>query len=255
MHPLDFVVIPSGTGWIGSTSEEIEACVETWAHRLAEPEFTTEQFSKWILKEFPKHPVRFDSFRLTRFPITNDQYRAFLDDVGGPVPESIVRSEADNCPVWGVSYTDCERFGSWIGATLRKICRLPTEAEWEYAARGPDNLEYPYGNQFDAAKGNSLESGKGRVTSVHDYEAYPSGFGICDMAGNVEEWTSSRYQAYPNGITVEDELTRTCGIDYRVLRGGSFCRNGDLTRCARRHGPHPGSTYRYRGFRLLMVEG
>ena len=253
---MDFVSIPAGTAWIGSTGEEVEACVRDWSGRLAEPQFTEELFRTWLLKEFPKHPVRFEAFKLGRFPVTNIQYREFADDTGALLPESIDRGQgqADDCPVWGVSYDDCERFASWLSARLGKRCSLPTEAEWEYAARGPDGWQYPYGNEFDPAKCNTLESGVGSVTSVHAYEAYPSGFGVCDLAGNVEEWTASRYSPYPNGPLIEDELTVQCGANYRVLRGGSFARTGDLTRCARRHGPHPGSVYRYRGFRIRLAE-
>jgi formylglycine-generating enzyme required for sulfatase activity len=162
--------------------------------------------------------------------------------------------ESGDWPVWGVSFDDCCRFADWMGYRLGQKARLPIEAEWEYAARGPNRNEFPFGNEFDSSKCNTIESGIGHPTPVDRYCAFSSGFGICDMAGNVEEWTSSRYSPYPGGDWVEDDLTRFCGRRYRVLRGGSFARSGDLTRCARRHGPHPEGPFRFRGFRLLLED-
>ena len=72
------------------------------------------------------------------------------------------------------------------------------------------------------------------------------------MAGNVEEWTDSRYEAYPGGTVIDDDLLQILGQGYPVLRGGSFELGGDLTRSARRHGPHPGAKFRITGFRLVQ---
>jgi formylglycine-generating enzyme required for sulfatase activity len=72
------------------------------------------------------------------------------------------------------------------------------------------------------------------------------------MAGNVEEWTSTDYHPYPNGSFVADDLAYGSRDGYKILRGGSFARSGDLARCARRHGPHPDPVFRYRGFRLVQ---
>jgi formylglycine-generating enzyme required for sulfatase activity len=255
MHAIEFISIPQGTAWIGSTIEEAAACVDEWSTRLAQPEFTRQSFKTWVQKEVPRHAVPLRRFRMSRYPVTNAQFDEFLSAESGMTPESMTAHAGPDSPVWGVTYEECERFASWMGKRLGLVCRLPTEEEWEYAARGPEQFRYPYGNDFDPSRCNVLESGIGSTTPVDRFAASPSGFGICDMAGNVEEWTSSRYAPYPGGTRVDDALTEECGPDYHVLRGGSFSRTGDLTRCARRHGPHPGAVYRFRGFRLVAVEG
>lgn len=248
---MDFVPLPGGPAVVGSTTEEVAACVEQWASRLVDPSYTPEAFRRWILKEVPRHVVRLAPFRMSRFPVTNGEYFRFARQEHMALPESIALDQPAEWPVWGVSYPDCRRFAVWMGAATGAGCRLPTESEWEYAARGPDRSEYPFGNQFDAGKCNTVEAAIGHPTAVDTYAAHASAFGICDMAGNVEEWTASRYRPYEGGTVIEDDLSAVCGHDYRILRGGSFARNGDLARCARRHGPHPGPAFRYRGFRLV----
>lgn len=251
---MEFVSIPRGVGLIGTTLEEVDGCVRDWADRLAHVSYTREKFRTWILKEIPRHAVELGPLRMGRFPVTNEEYGEFLREGDTTQPESILLGESGDWPVWGVSYEDCCRFAVWIGARLGERSRLPTEAEWEYAARGPDRNEYPFGNEFVPSRCNTIESGIGHPTPVDRYRFFPSGFGVCDMAGNVEEWTSSRYYPYPGGELIEDDLTAECGKEYRILRGGSFARSGDLARCARRHGPHLGSCFRFRGFRLVLED-
>jgi formylglycine-generating enzyme required for sulfatase activity len=240
------VFIPGGVAHVGSTIAEVESCVEEWADRLADPAYRRDVFREWLMKEVPRHEVALDDFEIGRFPVTNARYARFLaaGEDGGTPPESIALGEPGDHPVWGVAYEDAERYAAAHG------CRLPSEAEWERAARGPDGLRYPFGDTFDARCCNTLEAAIGTTTAVDRYAAHASGFGVCDMAGNVEEWTSSRYAPYPGGRYVADDLTAHGGRDYRILRGGSFARSGDLARCARRHGPHPDPPFRHRGFRL-----
>jgi len=128
---------------------------------------------------------------------------------------------------------------------------LPTEFQWEYAARGFSEQEYPYGPTFAAAKANSKQSGLGWTTSVQHYAVHPSAMGVCDMAGNVEEWTRSVFRPFPGGCLIEDDLSSLL-VDYHVLRGGSFCLGSDLTRCSRRHGPHPDPIFRFISSRIVM---
>jgi formylglycine-generating enzyme required for sulfatase activity len=251
---VEFVSIPRGISIIGTTQEEAELCVREWADRLADVSYTPQKFRAWILKEVPRYSIELGPFQMGRFPVSNDDYREFMSAEEIAAPESIIRREIGEWPVWGVSYEACCCFADWMSAKLDQKARLPTEAEWEYAARGPDGNQYPYGNEFMASKCNTIESGIGHPTPVDRYASFPSGFGICDMAGNVEEWTSTRYYPYPGGMLIEDDLTAECGKNYRILRGGSFARSGDLARCARRHGPHPSAPFRFRGFRLLLEE-
>ncbi|MBA2497312.1 MAG: SUMF1/EgtB/PvdO family nonheme iron enzyme [Acidimicrobiia bacterium] len=219
--------------------------------RLIDPSFAT-SFRRWLQKEHPKTTVVVEGFHISRFPVTNGEYVRFLEAAGGPPPESIASGEPDDHPVWGVDCSDAERFCGWYGRNAHRPCRLPTEAEWEYAARGPSGREYPFGDEFDPSRCNTIESGIGTTTPVDRYPHGASEWGVYDLAGNVEEWTADLYRPYPGGRFVDDDLSDAAGGTYRVLRGGSFARGGDLARCARRHGPYPGPDYRYRGFRVVL---
>lgn len=247
----ELVAIPGGTLQMGSTLAQLDACVRYWSSRLMDPSFSSSEFRRWLTKEYPQHPVVVRALRMSRFPVTNGEYAAFLRATGGPRPESIAAAEPDDHPVWGVGYAEAERYCAWRGEEIGEVCRIPTEAEWEYAGRGPSQREYPFGDEFDSRRCNTAEAAVGRTTPVDRYPEGASEWGIFDLAGNVEEWTSDFYAPYPGGQFVHDDLSQLGGGAYRVLRGGSFARGGDLARCARRHGPHPGADYRYRGFRVV----
>ena len=245
---LDLVDVPGGAVTIGSTRAEVEACVEQWGTRLVDPAFVP-RFASWIEKEHPAHQVEVHAFSIGRFPVTNREFRSFVDAGGASAP-SLDRGEPDDHPVWGVALEDASAYARWLGAQIGRALRLPTEPEWECAARGPDHDEYPFGAVFDASRCNTVEGGPGRTTPIDRYADHASGWGVCDLAGNVEEWTSSLYAPYPGGVWIEDDVSIAAGGPYPILRGGLFTRGGDLARCARRHGPVPGDDYRYRGFRL-----
>ena len=145
-------------------------------------------------------------------------------------------------------------FLDWVSKKIDRPCRLPTEEEWEFAARGMDRREYPFGERFEAEACNTIESGIGQTTPVDKYDRGVSPFGIYDMAGNVEEWTRTIYRPYLGGRFIEDDIATSCKGEYHVLRGGSFSLGGDLARCARRHGPHPDPQFRFRGFRVAYSD-
>ena len=251
MH--DIISIPAGVLAMGSSSEEVRYCVEEWQSRLLDDSYIP-VFESWISKESPLHSVQIPAFRAMRFPVTNRDFGLYLSAHGGVTPESIAIGMPDDHPVWGVSLDQAVTFAQWRGSIDKLPWRLPTEAEWEWMAAGPEKLRYPYGNEFDSRCCNTFESGVYRSTPVHAYPQGKSWCGAYDMAGNVEEWTASRYAPYPGGQFVNDDLTELVGSDYPILRGGSFELGGDLTRCSRRHGPHPGKPFRITGFRLVYDE-
>jgi len=252
---FDLVDVSGGVFSMGSTTEEARRCVDFWKDRLADPTYEASQFHQWILKECPTCTVTVEPFQITRFPVTNAEYRCFVAATNGTTPESLRIDEPPDHPVWGVSFEDAEAYTGWAASVSGKRCRLPTEAQWEYAARGPSRLQYPFGDAFDAEACNTMESGIGGTTPVDRYARGSSPFGVLDMAGNVEEWTASLYEPYPGGTFIHDELSRTLGPRYRILRGGSFARGGDLARCARRHGPLRAPQFRFTGFRLAVLTG
>ena len=118
-------------------------------------------------------------------------------------------------------------------------------------AAGPEARRYPFGDDFDPSLCNTVESGFGETTPIDAYPRGASWCGVRELAGNVEEWTSSQYEPYPGGICVDDDLREAVGSRYPILRGGSFALGGDLARSARRHGPHPVERFRVCGFRLV----
>ena len=246
----DMIYIPAGSFVQGSDLPEIEECVEYWGDKLVEESFTKDVFRQWIMKEYPPFRVDINAFYLSKYPVTNSQYAKFVNATGSRAPESLVLDKPWNHPVWGINLEDIDRFLKWLNKNSAISFRLPSESEWEYAARGADNNDYPFGKTFNCHYCNTIESGINDTTPVDIYEQYHSYFGICDMAGNVEEWTSTYYSSYQNGIFIEDDLVKTLGQNYPVTRGGSFNRGGDLARCARRHGPYPSPDYKYIGFRI-----
>ncbi len=251
---LEMIRLPGGVFAMGSSQEEVDEATDWWAPRLLDPSFTKDALRTWLMKEWPKHEVRVRPFAICRFPITNGQFRMFASRCEQP-PESLLAEEPDDHPVWGVSHPVASAYCSWLSSTSTTVFRLPAEAEWEYAARGPSGTEYPFGDRFDATLCNTAESGVGRTTPVDRYTHAASEWGVVDLAGNVEEWTGDFYRPYPGARFVGDDLIAANGVSYPVLRGGSFARGGDLARCARRHGPHPGREYRYRGFRVATDVG
>jgi formylglycine-generating enzyme required for sulfatase activity len=209
---------------------------------------------RWLRKECPRHTVSLRSFRIARFLVTNQEYRDFLIDTRYPELPTCwtfrrFPRERANHPVYGISAADADAYAAWLAHKTGRMFRLPTEAEWEYAAGGPHGFEYPWGDEFDVTRTNTAESGIFDTTPVGVFPRGCSPFGLADMAGNVEEYVADTYAPYPGGCEVEDHLASTLG-EYRVARGGSFARFRDLARTRRRHGPNPQSPTYAMGLRL-----
>lgn len=247
-----FLEVPAGNYRIGTSREGIEACVRDWREKLINPCYSEAAFREWIEKEYPERPIAIDKFELSQTLVTNAEAREFVRATGAAVPESIATELPHDHPVWGVSLEWARQFAEWKSKGDEKFeYRLPTEIEWEIAARGTDSRQYPYGHVFDSSAANTVESGVGSTTPVTQYLNTPGPFGHLDLAGNVEEWVSTGYYVYPGGRAIRDDLLERLGPNYPILRGGSFCCGGDLSRSARRHGPFPIPLFRFTGFRLV----
>ncbi len=168
--------------------------------------------------ERPQREVDLDAFYIDRYEVTNAEFKQVL-------PQHTFQKEKDKCPVTGISFKQASEYAQAAGK------RLPTEAEWEKAARGIDGREYPWGAEFNKDLCNFDGSGTGAVVRVGQYKLGASPFGSQDMAGNAYEWTSSWYQAYPGNT----DVTKEYGQVFRVLRGGSYTTDRFHVRCARRH--------------------
>jgi formylglycine-generating enzyme required for sulfatase activity len=240
------VDVSGGRVQIGLAPEEVSAVLARVAGLGLE--------RSWIEKECPRHSVTLEAFRLARFPVTNSEYRDFLIDTGHPeLPSSwsfrqFPQSHA-NHPVYTVSAGAADAYVRWLAQRTGRRFRLPTEAEWEWAAAGPHGLEFPWGAHFDADKCNTAETGLFDTSPVGAFVGGESPFGIADLAGNVEEYVAGDYAAYPGGVYIADHLVQIQG-DYRIARGGSFARFRDLARTRRRHGHNPRSATYAMGFRV-----
>src|SRR5690606_27070268 len=136
----------------------------------------------------------------------------FLEDQSIPLTESLQVDNREDLPVWGISLEQAQRYANWMSDRDPEYnYRLPTEVEWEIAARGPDFREDPYGNAFDPKAANTVESGIGQTSPVHAHAHAPGPFGHLDLAGNVEEWVCTKYFVYPGGKVVVDNLYETFG--------------------------------------------
>ena len=186
----------------------------------------------------PPHPVSVASFYMARTPVTNAQFQRFVAATGYKPEgdwEACARRWGPKAPVVRMSYPDATAYASWAGM------RLPTEAEWEYAARGTDGRTYPWGAAWDPQRCRSSMGGGGfSAGSPAPVGSYPSGaspFGCLDMAGNVLQWCSSRYQPYP--YDAADGREDAGAADVRVQRGGAWYLNF--------YAGYFSTTYRYNG--------
>jgi formylglycine-generating enzyme required for sulfatase activity len=237
--------IPAGRVRLGSDPSEVGRVTDRWRHAGV--------IEDWIAKECPAHEVDVPAFRIALYPVTNAEYRRFLEETGSSALPSSWRfgcypDGLGNHPVWTVPPEAADAYAAWLAEHTGRGFRLPTEAEWEYAAAGPEGREFPWGDAFEPDRANTVEHGPLSTTPIGVYPAGRSPFGVHDMAGNVEEYTADDYRPYPGGAAVADDLAVTRGT-YRVARGGSFTRFGDLARTRRRHGWYDRAIYAM-GFRL-----
>jgi formylglycine-generating enzyme required for sulfatase activity len=177
--------------------------------------------------ERPAHVVTISyDYWIARFCVTNELYNIYLLEKGEMHPVNNWDSKKDH-PVVYISWGEAMSYCEWLNRLCKNdfpenlLLRLPTEAEWEKAARGSGGYEFPWGNIFDKNKCNSLEGSKGDTTPVGLYSPEGDSFyGCADMAGNVFEWTHSLKKDYPYNILDGREDNKALGL--RVLRGGSF---------------------------------
>ena len=215
--------------------------------------------------EFPPHRVYLPEFHIGRFPITNLQYAAFVEATASPTPESWPEGSMppgrEEHPVVTVLWKEARAFCAWLGEATGKAIRLPTEAEWEKAARGTDGRIYPWG---DAPPDHSLcnfDRQVGDTTPVGRYSPQgDSPYGCADVAGNVWEWCSTKYRPYAYQVgDGREELQPDGGLeglrayDRRVVRGGSYIYDERDIRCATRFRSNPDHRDRHVGFRVVMV--
>lgn len=218
-----------------------------------------------LANEFPQQHLVLEHYRISRVPVTNAQYHAFCAATGHAAPghwrAAAPAAGTGLCPVTYVTWHDAQAFCAWA-----KV-RLPSEAEWEKAARGPLTMEadaapnqrwWPWGDtlpdatrcHFDGHSQGLAPAAQG-VLPVGQFPLGASPYGVLDLAGHVWEWTNSRYRAYPYRADDGREDLRQPGA--RVVRGGSYQDGPGPIRCAARHSMVCGVRDVYIGFRVAAT--
>jgi serine/threonine-protein kinase len=205
--------------------------------------------------ELPVHLVRLSAFYIDQFEVTNGRYQTCVNEGVCQPPAnrgSFTRSayfgatDFADYPVLGVTWDQAASLCAWEGGK-----RLPTEAEWEYAATGGDGRRFPWGNEFD---GTLLPTTSNDTVAVGSFPGGISPFGIYDMAGNVLEWVADYYDSLFYAESVEADPIGPDFGDERVLRGGSFGNtNGDFYTATRRYHLTPNTTEVDIGFRCALT--
>lgn len=196
----------------------------------------------------PKGGQTFDvpAFSIAKYPVTNKQYAEYVKERGKePKYWNDSKWNEPMQPVVGVSWHDSITFCDWLSEKSGDKILLPTEQQWQRTAQGDDGRKFPWGNQWDASRCNSEESGIGKTTPVTAYEGKgDSPYGVIDMSGNVWEWCLTAWRTGDNSVN---------GFDVRrVLRGGSWDDSDSRARAVYRLSNSPGSRYFYSGFRLCV---
>jgi formylglycine-generating enzyme required for sulfatase activity len=202
-------------------------------------------------REKPRHTMYLPEYYIARTPVTNAQYAVFVQAVNHKLPlhwnAGKPPAGKEDHPVVKVSWYDAIAYCNWLTKATGRPYRLPSEAEWEKGGRGTDERIYPWGNQWDASKCNSLESGAGDTTPVTSHPHGVSPYDLLDMAGNVWEWTCSLWGFYSKEPDFKYAYDRQDGREnlkadsdtLRVLRGGAFNFPLAYTRCAFRGRGYP----------------
>jgi formylglycine-generating enzyme required for sulfatase activity len=208
--------------------------------------------------ELPQHELTLPGYWIGRTQVTVAQWCSFVNESGHKADASSLK-DPDDHPVRYVNWHDAMAYCRWWSEKTDLALSLPSEAEWEKAAswdagadgRLPGKRIYPWGNEFDSQKCNTSESGIGTTTPVGKYSPQgDSPYGCADMAGNVWEWTRSKFKPYP--YKADDGCESLEGGEARVLRGGSWSRPQDGACAAYRSPDDPHDRGSVGGFRLVV---
>lgn len=237
VEELVMIHIPAGPFLMGISEEQID--------QLARINDSAKKWKEkgYFRREQPQHTVTLASYYMSKYSVTVGEYRVFIraggyqisrywTEAGWAWRESTDSVEPvfwreekwageDLLPVVGVSWYEARAYCRWLSEETGRYYRLPTEAEWEKAARGTDGRLYPWGNEFDASRCNTRASGPRCTVAVGQHSpAGDSPYGCAEMGGNASEWTLSEYRPYP--YDGDDGRNAEEGEGERVIRGGAW---------------------------------
>jgi len=201
--------------------------------------------------ERPQRKVYLDAYWIYKYEVTVAQYRRFCQTTGRSMPDAPRWGYKDDHPIVNVTWNEAKAYADWASVAL------PTEAQWEKAARGTDGRKYPWGNQWDASKcANSVGGAAGSLGGTKLVGSYAEGVSPCgphDMAGNVWEWCADWYAYSYYAHAPSRNPPGPSSGEYRLLRGGSWY-NCDSTylRCAFRSTYLPYDSSHHVGFRCVV---
>ena len=191
-----------------------------------------------------------EAFAIAETEVTNEQYREFVQASGHKAPAGWKDNEFPPGsalePVAGVTWQDAVDYCKWLSEKTGATVRLPTEAEWERAARGKDNFKYPWGNEWDERAADSKEK-KGHVRAVKSYPAGKSPFGAYDMAGNVWEWVADEARDKDGNPIVKE------GVAWRISKGGAASEAAAFVSAISREEVPADTSHPMLGFRYVIL--
>jgi formylglycine-generating enzyme required for sulfatase activity len=232
---MEFVCIPAGEFWMGSDKKK-----DSGAYK----------------DELPQHRVELSEYWMAKTPVTNAQYQSFVQASGHKAPQhwrSGIPQGKESHPVVYVSWEDAAAFCRWVSQVSGQKILMPSEAQWEKAARGTDGRIYPWGNAAPDANRCNFEMNVKDTTPVG--KCSPQGdspYGCVDMAGNVWEWCADWFDGKEYSRRAKSQSRDPQGLasgEYRVLRGGSWNYSGYSLRAASRDWAGPSARNNYIGFR------
>ncbi|MCU0285726.1 MAG: SUMF1/EgtB/PvdO family nonheme iron enzyme [Acidobacteria bacterium] len=214
----NMTVVPGGTCLIGFPPEIIAELKEKGL------------YTAWFDKEYPLHTIYVEDLLIDKYLVTNEEYKEFEPNHTFPIDQ-------EKHPATNVSFEKAKAYANWLGK------EIPTEEEWEKAARGTDGRLFPWGNRWIPNNCNTKLSGISGTTPVDEYPEGISPYGCYDMAGNVWEWTSTSREEYDGKNQTKRKV--------QIVRGGSWSQQGILPWCAYKYDYNPNEGMQNVGFRCI----
>ncbi len=239
----DMVLIPAGKFLMGTSYQQLTTILK------ANPSLKRELFAN----EVPQRKVDIDAFYIYKNEVTVAQYRVFCEKTNRKMPTEPPWKWQDNHPMVNVSWKDACAYAEWAGVLL------PTEAQWEKAARGTDGNTYPWGPTWDCAKCSNPMGTSAPIKGTSPVGSFPAGaspYGVMDMSGNAWEWCADWYGESYYKTAISKNPTGPATGSFRVLRGGSWrSDNSRYLRTVDRGFAGPVLKISYIGFRCAVPAG